>query len=195
MKKIALAAALAAGCVASSANAVVIFLDSVVQEGANYRFTYAAEFSSGEGIQNGSTLTIFDFNGYVANSITGVSPTLTTATPNSSNMASIGFTDDASVPNLEFTYNGPTQDLAGGRFVFGSALSIFGNTALDGFSAITVKTAGATGTLVGSQGATGVPVGPLAVPEPASWAFLIGGFGVVGFAARRRSQKVRVTYA
>lgn len=34
-----------------------------------------------------------------------------------------------------------------------------------------------------------------AVPEPANWALLIGGFGFVGFAARRRSQGVRVTYA
>lgn len=192
MKKIALAAALAASCLGSSANAVVIFLDSVVQEGSNYRFTYAAEFSAGEGIQNGSTLTIFDFTGYVANSIASVSPLLSTSTPNSSNMMSIGFTDAASVPNLEFTYNGPTQDLGGGRFVFGSALSTFGNTTLDGFSAITVKTAGAVGTLVGTQGATGVPLG---VPEPASWAMMIGGFGLIGAAARRRQQMVSVTYA
>jgi hypothetical protein len=109
-------------------------------------------------------------------------------------MASIGYTDDPNAANLEFTYNGPTQDLAGGRFIFGSALSIYGQTALDGFSAITVKTAGAVGTLIGTQGATAVPVGPLSVPEPAQWALLMGGFGIVGFAARRR-QAVRVTYA
>jgi hypothetical protein len=194
MKGIALAAALAAGCVASSASAVVIFLDSVTAEGSNFRYTYAAEFSDGEGIQDGSTLTIFDFNGYVNGSISAVSPALTTGTPDSSNMMSIGYTDDPNVSNLEFTYNGPTQDLGGGRFIFGSALSIYGQTALDGFSAITVKTAGAVGTLVGSQGATGVPLAQ-AVPEPASWALMIGGMGMVGFAARRRRQKVRVAYA
>jgi hypothetical protein len=191
MKALALAAAMAAGCVASSANAVVIFLDSVVQEGSNYRYTYAAEFSDGEGIQNGSTLAIYDFAGYVPGSITGVSPALSTATPNSSDMMSIGFTDNASIPNLEFTYNGPTQDLGGNRFIFGSALSTFGRTRLDGFSAITVKTAGAAGTLVGSQGATAVPLG---VPEPASWAMLLGGFGLIGAATRRRSRS-NVVYA
>ena len=36
-----------------------------------------------------------------------------------------------------------------------------------------------------------------AVPEPASWALLIGGFGMVGAAARRRAAKttVRIAYA
>jgi hypothetical protein len=194
MKKLALAAALVAGSVASSANAVVIFLDSVVAEGGNYRYTYSAEFSNGEGIQNGSTLAIFDFGGYVPGSITTASSALTGTTPNSSGLASIGFTDDASIPNLQFTYNGSTQDLAGGRFVFGSALSRFGQFALDGFSAITVKTAGdADGTLVASQGGVGVPVG--GVPEPAIWGMMIGGFGMIGFASRRRRQTISTTYA
>lgn len=35
-----------------------------------------------------------------------------------------------------------------------------------------------------------------AVPEPATWAMMIGGFGAIGFALRRgRRQAVRVTYA
>ena len=34
-----------------------------------------------------------------------------------------------------------------------------------------------------------------AVPEPANWALMIGGLGMVGFAARRRNRSVRVTYA
>jgi hypothetical protein len=195
MKKIALAAALAAGCVASSANAVVIFLDSVVQEGSNFRYTYGANFSDGEGIQAGSTLAIYDFAGYVPGSIVSSSPLLTTATPNSSAMMSLIYNDDPNVSNLEFTYTGPTQDLGNGRYTFGSALSRFGQTALDGFSAVTVKTDGAVGTLIGSQGATGVPLAAVGVPEPASWALLIGGFGMVGFAARRRQQTVRVAYA
>ena len=37
----------------------------------------------------------------------------------------------------------------------------------------------------------GVPAG---IPEPASWALMLGGFGLVGAAMRRRA-KVRVTYA
>jgi len=34
-----------------------------------------------------------------------------------------------------------------------------------------------------------------AVPEPATWAMMIGGFGLVGTAMRRRKSQVRVTYA
>lgn len=34
-----------------------------------------------------------------------------------------------------------------------------------------------------------------AVPEPATWAMMIAGFGIAGFAMRRRRETVRVTYA
>ena len=34
-----------------------------------------------------------------------------------------------------------------------------------------------------------------AVPEPAAWALMLAGFGLVGGAMRRRQQSVRVTYA
>jgi PEP-CTERM motif len=34
-----------------------------------------------------------------------------------------------------------------------------------------------------------------AVPEPATWAMMIFGFGIVGFAMRRRSSSVRVSFA
>src|SRR6476646_1371423 len=34
-----------------------------------------------------------------------------------------------------------------------------------------------------------------AVPEPANWALMIGGFGLAGMAARRRNRTVAVTYA
>lgn len=35
----------------------------------------------------------------------------------------------------------------------------------------------------------------LGVPEPAAWALMVGGFGFVGGAVRRRRQRMRVTYA
>ncbi len=42
-----------------------------------------------------------------------------------------------------------------------------------------------------SDGASNVPVGgPAAVPEPASWAMLIVGFGIIGLATRRRAPAI-----
>ena len=38
-----------------------------------------------------------------------------------------------------------------------------------------------------------IPAG--AVPEPATWAMMIGSFGLIGAAARRRRQRTTVTYA
>lgn len=46
----------------------------------------------------------------------------------------------------------------------------------------------------GSFALTQVPDAP-AVPEPATWAMMLMGFGMIGFAARNRRAKVRVTYA
>ena len=38
-------------------------------------------------------------------------------------------------------------------------------------------------------------IGALNVPEPATWAMMIGGFGFIGAAIRRRRQKVQVSFA
>lgn len=193
MKKLLLAAAAVAGLAgAVPAQAVVISLTNVVTEGSNFRYNYEANFSADEGLRSGSTFAIFDFAGLIAGSVT-TNPLFTASTPNTSNgLSSFGFTDDASTPNLQFTYNGPDIDQSNLSLIGFSALSRFGSTVNDGFSAVTLKTNGAAaGTLVASQGAVGVPN---AVPEPAAWAMMIGGFGLVGGAARRR-QTVKTVVA
>jgi hypothetical protein len=49
-----------------------------------------------------------------------------------------------------------------------------------------------SGTVVGKPAAVGssITFALAAVPEPASWALMVAGFGMVGFAARRRSAAV-----
>jgi PEP-CTERM motif len=42
--------------------------------------------------------------------------------------------------------------------------------------------------------ATDGTVGPGAVPEPATWAMMIGGFGMIGGALRYRRRRTRVAF-
>ena len=47
-----------------------------------------------------------------------------------------------------------------------------------------------SGTVSGNFGADGVAGMPGGVPEPASWAMLVAGFGLIGVVSRRRTQRV-----
>ncbi len=68
--------------------------------------------------------------------------------------------------------------------------NLYGTTSSDGVIGFgTVFKLSGTGFAITAPGANPAPG---AVPEPASWAMLIVGFGVVGAAARRRRQVVRI---
>jgi hypothetical protein len=191
MRKIGLIGVVLGALVAAApAQSAVIFLDSVTAVGSNFRYDYSVEFARNEGIKNGSTFAIFDFQGYVPGSVTSSFPNdvtasteFTSALPLASN-----FSDDAKTTNLRFTYNGDTQTLSRQSFGKFSALSRFGTVGSDGFSAVTISTgAGTSGLPVFAQGLVGTPVGS-AVPEPASWALMISGFGLIGGAMRRQGR-------
>lgn len=183
------AAALAAVAFASSAGAANIFLDGVSPSGSGSNFfSYRIEFTPNEGVTGGSRLVILDFAGYVPGSITSGGAAGISAFVENTSSALIGvpgLSDDPGLPNLVFTYGGATIDLSGTTFTGFGALSTFGATVLDGFQARTIKTGtGAAGTDLYAQGTIGVPGG---VPEPATWAMLIGGLGLVGYSLRRRA--------
>lgn len=196
MKKFsAIGVSLVALAAAAPAEAAVVFLDSVTQEGSNYRYNYVVEFARGEGVSSGSNFAIFDFNGYVAGSVTSTNgAVIASAESVSSGLVPVPtFSDDPTITNLRFTYNGPTVDLSNQAFAGFSALSTFGSIALDGFSGLSVKTTGLTaGQNVFTQGPVGVPAG---VPEPATWAMLILGMGAVGSSLRYRRRAMRVAFA
>lgn len=182
-----------AGLVAltSAANAAVITLESVTPAGSNFTFNYQGTLGPDEGVQSGDRLIIYDFAGYVDGSIFATSPLLTTSTE----FTTVGLidpsqSDNPTLVNLIFTYNGPDFQTSGGPFApvdFNGlgAVSIFQNTRLDAFTTFTTKNNpdATEGTVVTTLGTTQVPG---AVPEPASWLMMIGGFGMVGFSARRR---------
>ena len=182
------ALALTAAGIASPASAVVLFMappPAAVTGG--YVFSYQGNFSQDEGIQTGSTLVIFDFAGYIAGSVFSPYADVAAAAElvSSDMLGSPDFTDDPNLFNLRFTYTGAAmQDLSNITFGGLTAQSILGGISVDGFSAITVKSAGvANGSQVYSIGLVGVPFG---VPEPAVWAFMLGGFGLAGASIRRR---------
>ena len=106
-KLILLGASVAALATAAPANAAVVFLSSVTQEGSLFRYNYAVEFAAGEGVKTGSNFAIFDFLGYVAGSITSLAPFVNTTTELVSGglPAVPGVSDDPAALNLRFTFS------------------------------------------------------------------------------------------
>jgi hypothetical protein len=198
----------AALCLATGAQASIIpVLDSVTKDGSNFLYSYHATLSGDQGLTSGSELVIQDFAGYVPGSIsatgTGFSSFILTSTPLLANFnTSAGgvqtnavYGDDPTITDLVFTYNGPDFHTSGGPFtdipIMGlTAESRFGGLGVDGFSSRAIKNTGlgTVDTVAFNNGAVGVPVGP-GVPEPASWALLIMGFGGIGGMIRTQRRK------
>jgi hypothetical protein len=203
MKKWVLAAVAAIGFT-GSANAAVITLQSVTNTGVNNNtFTYQSTLGPDEGLRSGDRFIIYDFAGYIAGSISaGANANFVASTELTSAGGTVtpGFNDDAALTNLVFTYTGPNIRNQDGPFApldFNglTARSTFSGTMNDAFFTLTTKNnpngaAGGSNTPVFTLGQVSVPN---AIPEPASWAMMLGGFGLLGAATRRRSRTVSVT--
>lgn len=194
MKKLLLAACASIAC-SSGANAAIIpVLDTVTADGSDWIFSYSGTLAGDQGLVSGSKLIIYDFAGYVPGSIdSGIYAADLAA---SVELTSIllpppSDTDDPLVPNLVFTWTGAPFNASGGPFADVSfagltAKSVFSATQNDGFSAMAVTNNGtATGDDTFNSGRVGVPLAS-AVPEPATWALMIAGFGFAGTALRAR---------
>lgn len=200
MKKWVLAATAAIG-LAGSANAAVITLESVTDNGPNgFTFRYQGTLGPDEGVRSGDRLVIYDFAGYIDGSIMAPGSVQTTTELTSSDPVTPGFSDDPTLVNLVFTYTGADFRASGGPFApfnFNglSARSTFGGTIADAFFTLTTKNnpdgaPGGSGTPVFTLGSVTVPN---AIPEPATWAMMLGGFGLAGAAMRRRARVAQVT--
>ncbi len=181
-----------------NASAATVQLESQIFNGTAFTYNYGGTLASTEGIVAGTKLVILDFAGYVDGSIFSPYATITGTTELTSSGILIDptFTDDPTIANLVFTYNGPDFQAgppADGEFYTPidfsglAAASIYGDTALTGFATLTVKNVSPTPTTVYSAGSVLAPV--LAVPEPATWAMLALGFGAIGMASRRRPRQ------
>ncbi|HEX4711739.1 PEPxxWA-CTERM sorting domain-containing protein [Phenylobacterium sp.] len=201
LKKLLLLAG-AALCVSTAAHASIIpVLDSVTFDGTDYVYSYHATLSGDQGLVTGSQVVIYDFAGYVPGSIFAPSPFIVTSTPLSANFNTAAggvqtnavYTDDPTIPDLVFTYNGPDFRVTSPGLDITipglTAESTFGNITVDGFSSRAIKNSGlgTVGTVAFNNGAVSVPSG--AVPEPASWSMLIMGFGGIGALLRLRRRQ------
>src|SRR5579871_1647131 len=82
---------------------------TVTPEAGNFRWTYAVTLPTDMKLQSGNSFTIYDFGGLVAGTITA--PDGWTYSVANSTKAPTGLkpNDDPNIPNITFTYNGPTQ--------------------------------------------------------------------------------------
>jgi hypothetical protein len=150
---------------------------------------------------------VIDFAGYVPGSISSTEPFVTTSVrktlPSRILAANPGVTDNPDIPDLVFTFRGPTFKLAGGQrldtFSFAglSADSIFGATA-SGTGATLVNNVGSDRTVrfnplgipAGGTGGTASASESLqdpisAAPEPAAWLLMLAGLFGTGLVLRR----------
>lgn len=198
MKKWVLAAVAAIGMTVP-ASAAVVTLQSETGSAGDFTFNYQGTLGPDEGVRSGDRLIIYDFNGYIPGSIFSNLANVMASVENSSTTPIFqpGQSDDPNIPNLVFTYTGPDFQTSGGpyaSFNFNGlgARSTFGSTILDAFFTQTTKNNPPAEAMTAAYQVGNVSVPFAAVPEPATWAMMLGGFGLLGAAVRRRRTTVRV---
>ena len=164
---------------------------SITPEGGNYQFTYAIVLPTDAVLQSGDFFTIYNFDGLVpgtataSGSISSSNWTFTTTNvgPTPGGVVPV---DDPTIPNLTWTYNGPT--IQGSQTGLGnfSAVSIYPYTTQSWFAAITGTVNGVVDSNITP---TTVPVPtapPPGLPEPTTFALVVLGFMVLALGCLRR---------
>ncbi|HUR52621.1 MAG TPA: PEP-CTERM sorting domain-containing protein [Gemmataceae bacterium] len=161
---------------------------SVNPEGDKFRWTYAIVLPTDSQLRSGDYFTIYDFGGYVPDSIVVPSSDWTVQTalkgPNTPGLDPL---DDPAITNLTFQYGGPT--ITTGQLGLGNfwALSDFQLGTDSFFTARTHRTSDGRVDANITEATVPVPVAPPGVPEPTTLA--LAGIGLPMLAAARRMRK------
>ncbi len=172
MKRILFTAALMLLTVLPTQAGIIPINVDVTREGNYYRWTYDVLVQSDTVLKTGDYFTVYDFNGFVAGSGTApegfaFSTTSVGSTPNRT------LPDDSSrVANLSYTYTGSAMITGPQEFTGFSALSRYGHSTTDSFTAQTHRER--DGIMDSNITDTTTPV-PCMVPEPSSALLLLAG--------------------
>jgi hypothetical protein len=191
-KTLLLASALAALTWATSAQAGMIPVQvSVTPDNGNFRWTYAVVVTTDVKVNPGDSFTIYDFAGLVNGSISAPSG-WSSSVANLSPRPGTNPNDDASVPNVTFTYNGssPISGQQGlGNFMMDSTTQATGTT---DFTSTTHRQV--DGRVETNITTTDAPIGSTntvtGTPEPSTIALLGLGLPLLGVFRALRRRKV-----